>query len=382
MNGTKEIREKFRSEATAHLREAEKLIQSFANDTSQTDYLHQANRHFHALKGSAPLVGARPLSDVARTLEACLKHVLTDPAVFTPALHVTLRFAIGLMNGQVEDFFAGVAIREGEGAMKAVRSHLPAAQSVQELLKNVELFSRELRNSLGETLQNILSRELDEGKRLYVLHVPPHDGMQAELPQIRSALKGYGSILSVAGREEGSVHLLVSSSFSAEALSKELGTFQAKLTELVTRVVEKRERSTSAGAAISAPQTSRDGKIRVLFSDDSQIARDLYKILLQRNGYDVEVAGDGEEALQRLKESAFDAVITDDQMPGMDGIEVLRIARDDEALKKIPFIVISGHASEEARANAMAIGATAYLVKGDFEKEELLVILRKALEGG
>jgi len=376
-----EIRKKFRSEALEHLRKADELVQMYASDPSKPDHLTDANRHFHALKGSSPLVGARPVSEVARTAEACLKRVLTEPVLFTPHLLATLRFAITLMRHQVEDFVSGQPIRDGESVIRTIRSHLPMTQSVEELLQNLELMSQELRNSLGETVQLILGRELEEGKRLFVLHVPPQNEMQSELPRIRAAVKEFASILSVAGREEGSIHILVSSSFPAETLREKVQGLQVTLTELLSKG-KMEEQSSRPALDLRQPKTTakREGKFRVLFSDDSQIARDLYRILLQRNGYEVEVAQDGSEALQKLRASSFDAVITDDQMPAMDGIELLKVAKNDEGLYHIPFILISGHASDEARSNAVNNGAAAYLVKGSFEKEQLLVILREAIE--
>jgi CheY-like chemotaxis protein len=353
----------------------------YASDPSKADLLTDANRHFHTLKGSSPLVGARPVSEVSRTVEACLKRILSDPELFTPRLLATLRFAITLMKHQVEDFVSGQPIRDGESAIRTIRSHMPMTQSVEELMQNLELMSQELRNSLGETVQLILGRELDEGKRLFVLHVPPHEEMQNELPRIRAGMKEYGSILSVAGREEGSIHILLSSSFSLQILQEKMQGFRATLTELLSKDTMEKEPARPA-LDLRQPKTSvkREGKFRVLFSDDSQIARDLYRILLQRNGYEVEVAQDGSEALQKLRASSFDAVITDDQMPAMDGSELLEVAKNDERFYHIPFILISGHASDEARSNAINNGAAAYLVKGSFEKEQLLVILREAIE--
>ena len=376
-----DIRKQFRSEALTHLQKAEELIQSYASDPSATDHLTQANRHFHALKGSSPLVGARPVSEVARTVEACLKRILSEPGLFTPTLHSTLRFALTMMQRQIDDFVAGQPIRDGETVIRTIRSHLPTTRSVEELLQNVELMSRELRNSLGETMQSILGKELEEGKRLYILHVPPHDRMQDELPRIREAMKDCGSILSVAGREEGSIHILLSSSSETQTIRTKLEGFQAILTELLSheKIAELPVTETTRPAPPPV-STKQEGKFRVLFADDSQITRDLYRILLQRNGYQVELAKDGAEALQMLRSSSFDAVITDDQMPAMDGSEFLRAAKNDERLYHVPFIFMSGHATDEARSKAMKFGAAAYLVKGGFEKEQLLVILKEAIE--
>lgn len=376
-----DIRDKFRSEALDHLQKAEGLIQSYATDPSTPGHLSEANRHFHALKGSSPLVGARPVSEVARTVEACLKRVVSQPALFTSALHATLKFAIKQMERQIEDFITGQPIRDGESVIRTIRSYLPTTQSVADLLQDLDLISRELRNSLGETVQGILGRELDDGKRLYVLHVPPHKEMQSELPHIKSALKGYGSILSVAGREEGSIHILISSPHPVEVLREQLKGLQAVLSELLSRGTATEPSPAHDASAMKATTGIKEGKkYRILFSDDSEITRDIYRILLERNGYEVEVAKDGAEALQMLRASSFDAVVTDDQMPAMDGTEFLQVAKSDDRLYRVPFIIISAHASSEARKSALANGAAAYLVKGSFEKEQFLVLLREAID--
>jgi CheY-like chemotaxis protein len=132
-------------------------------------------------------------------------------------------------------------------------------------------------------------------------------------------------------------------------------------------------------AAASAGGESQMGKRKVLFVDDSQIARELYKVFLANRGFEVETAGDGAEALEVLRRTKFDIVITDDQMPEMDGTELLRLSRSDEALKSVPFVVISGKANDEARTKALEWGAAAYLIKGDFEKEHLLEVLSQVL---
>jgi CheY-like chemotaxis protein len=205
--------------------------------------------------------------------------------------------------------------------------------------------------------------------------------MQSELPRIKSAIKDHGSILSVAGREEGSIHILLSSPLPVESLRERLQGLHVTLNELLSRAQAPELSSESIAESLApAMGSNQDGKYRVLFSDDSAIARDLYRILLERNGYQVVVAKDGAEALQMLRESSFDAVVTDDQMPAMDGTELLQVAKSDQRLYRVPFVIISGHASSEARTSALKDGAAAYLVKGSFEKEDFLRLLKEAIE--
>ena len=128
------------------------------------------------------------------------------------------------------------------------------------------------------------------------------------------------------------------------------------------------------------PDAARDaGKHRVLFVDDSAVSRDLFRIFLKRNGFETETAGDGEEAIAKLKTDRYDAIITDDQMPVMDGIELVKQLRDGGSYTRTPVIVISGQVTEAARAKALNAGANAYLIKGDFAKDQLLKILQEEL---
>ncbi len=111
---------------------------------------------------------------------------------------------------------------------------------------------------------------------------------------------------------------------------------------------------------------------KVLVVEDSVITRDLERSILQAANYDVEVAADGVEALNKLSESAFDLVMTDVSMPRMGGVELIGRMRADERLSAIPVIIISSQDREEDKRRGLEVGANAYLGKNSFDQMQLL----------
>ncbi len=105
------------------------------------------------------------------------------------------------------------------------------------------------------------------------------------------------------------------------------------------------------------------GKGRILVVDDERINRILLSTNLQESGYMVETVEDGLQALQRLRDQPFDAVLLDLVMPRMDGYQVLAEMKRDEALRRIPVMVISSTDEMESIVRCIEMGATDYLPK-------------------
>jgi signal transduction histidine kinase len=105
------------------------------------------------------------------------------------------------------------------------------------------------------------------------------------------------------------------------------------------------------------------GKGRILVVDDERINRILLSTNLQESGYVVETAEDGQEALQMLRDQPFDAVLLDLVMPKMDGYQVLAEMKRDDALRRIPVMVISSTDEMESIVRCIEMGATDYLPK-------------------
>jgi signal transduction histidine kinase len=106
-----------------------------------------------------------------------------------------------------------------------------------------------------------------------------------------------------------------------------------------------------------------DTRLSILLVEDSLDALDMYKAVFQWHGYDVLTAASGEEALQRLGDRKPGIIISDIGMPGMSGYDLLREIRRRPELKDIPAIAISGYATQEDRALALAAGFADHLAK-------------------
>jgi two-component system response regulator PilR (NtrC family) len=116
---------------------------------------------------------------------------------------------------------------------------------------------------------------------------------------------------------------------------------------------------------------------RVLIVDDERSMRDLLSMSLQRAGHEVTTADGGETAIEAIRKESFDGIITDLRMPKVDGLEVLRAARD--LSPETAVIVVTAMASTETAVEAMKLGAYDYITK-PFKLDEVNLILKNGLE--
>lgn len=111
---------------------------------------------------------------------------------------------------------------------------------------------------------------------------------------------------------------------------------------------------------------------RVLVVDDSLTVRELERKLLLNRGFEVAVAVDGMDGWNMLRNEAFDLVVTDVDMPRMDGIELVSRIKADPKLQSLPVMVVSYKDREEDRRRGLDAGADYYLAKGSFHDDALL----------
>jgi two-component system sensor histidine kinase and response regulator WspE len=111
---------------------------------------------------------------------------------------------------------------------------------------------------------------------------------------------------------------------------------------------------------------------RVLVVDDSLTVRVLERKLLGNRGYEVEAAVDGMDGWNAVRTGRFDLVVTDIDMPRMDGIELVTLIKKDAKLKSLPVMIVSYKDREEDRRRGLEAGADYYLTKGSFHDETLL----------
>jgi two-component system, chemotaxis family, sensor kinase CheA len=119
---------------------------------------------------------------------------------------------------------------------------------------------------------------------------------------------------------------------------------------------------------------------RVLVVEDSVTSRALLQTILERAGYQVETAVDGMEALAMLKEHEFDMVVSDVDMPRMNGFTLTEKIRADARLSALPVILVTSLDSPDDQKHGITVGADAYIMKTSFEKSRLLEVVRSLLE--
>jgi len=117
----------------------------------------------------------------------------------------------------------------------------------------------------------------------------------------------------------------------------------------------------------------------VLVADDSHTTRQIEKMILEVEGYNVTLACDGIEALEKVKQQRYDIVITDIKMPKMDGLVLIENLRRLESTKDIPVIVISSVFEKDIHEKIINAGAQAHIIKSDFERGNLVAKVRELL---
>ncbi len=115
----------------------------------------------------------------------------------------------------------------------------------------------------------------------------------------------------------------------------------------------------------------------ILVVDDQNTHRDVSRSALEDAGFTVETAASGAEALERLRANAFALVVTDQIMPGMSGLELLREIRHERP--RLPVVIVTAHGTVETAVDAMKAGASDFIPK-PFTPEELLLVVRRVLE--
>jgi two-component system, chemotaxis family, sensor kinase CheA len=119
---------------------------------------------------------------------------------------------------------------------------------------------------------------------------------------------------------------------------------------------------------------------KLLLVEDSIVIRTQLQRLLTAAGYEVAIAQDGLEGLQQLEIDRFDAIVSDVEMPNLNGWEMTTRIRQNQNYRDLPIVLVTTLASEEHRRIGAEAGASAYLTKGDFDQRLLLKTLRDLIE--
>lgn len=147
---------------------------------------------------------------------------------------------------------------------------------------------------------------------------------------------------------------------------------------LIDRARRLRRASTpSDGPEAYAP--AAHARQSVLVVDDARIIRELQRSILEGAGYDVRTAGDGAEALALLAEARPDLVMTDLEMPAIDGIQLTESIRRDDRFSGLPVVILTSQTSDTAKRKGLEAGADAYIVKSSFDQSSLLAVVERLL---
>ena len=117
---------------------------------------------------------------------------------------------------------------------------------------------------------------------------------------------------------------------------------------------------------------------KILTADDSPSMRQMVAFTLKEAGYDVVEAEDGVDALNKLKADKVDMVITDLNMPNMDGLQLIEAIRGIPDYKFIPIIMLTTESDESKKRAGKSVGATGWLVK-PFKPPQLTAVIKKVL---
>jgi two-component system chemotaxis response regulator CheY len=116
----------------------------------------------------------------------------------------------------------------------------------------------------------------------------------------------------------------------------------------------------------------------ILTVDDSESLRRMVVFTLKAAGYQTVEAVDGDDGLAKAKEHAFDLVLTDQNMPRMDGLTLIRSLRRISSYERVPILMLTTEASDEMRAKGRAAGASGWLIK-PFDPQSLTDVVKKVI---
>lgn len=117
---------------------------------------------------------------------------------------------------------------------------------------------------------------------------------------------------------------------------------------------------------------------KILIVDDSASMRGMEKFTLANAGYEIVEAVDGKDALVKLAGTKVDMVLTDLNMPNLDGFGLIRAIRADAAIRFLPIVMLTTESQDEKKAEGKAAGATGWIVK-PFKPEQLIAVVKKVV---
>jgi len=119
---------------------------------------------------------------------------------------------------------------------------------------------------------------------------------------------------------------------------------------------------------------------KILLVEDDPFLSEIYVIKFQEAGFEISLATDGSDGLEKIKHEQPDLVLLDIVMPNVDGLELLRTIKDDEATRNIPIVILSNLGEQEDIDRGLALGAELYIVKAHYTPTEVVAKVKSILE--
>lgn len=121
-------------------------------------------------------------------------------------------------------------------------------------------------------------------------------------------------------------------------------------------------------------------KQKILIVEDDKFLCEMYAAKLLEHGFEVDLAGDGEEGLRKIKEQKPDLILLDIVLPKMDGFEVLRALKRDPLLKNVAVIALTNLGQKEEVEKGLGLGAADYIIKAHFTPTEVVAKIKRLLK--
>jgi chemotaxis protein histidine kinase CheA len=196
------------------------------------------------------------------------------------------------------------------------------------------------------------------------------DALEGELELVVKDLGGFlGRIPGISGATidgDGDVMLLID-------------VREMALAQLSANTVSALPVTMAPRAGSAAPVRAADAKPRVLVVEDSVGVRELQRVILEGAGYEVATAVDGLDGAGRLGPDPVDLVLSDVEMPGMDGFTLTRTIRRTRGWEDVPVIIMTSRGDEADKRAGLDAGASAYLLKSDFDQNELIETVQRLI---
>lgn len=287
------------------------------------------------------------------------------------AFHITLPLTLAT--------FRGVLVRAGEHCFV-----IPAL-SVERVARVEQQDIRTVENRATISLDGQIVALASLGD---VLELPRQSSMAITSTQVALVVLGTGrqrvafQVEEILGEQEVLVKTLGRQLARVRNIAgaSVLGSGQVVAVLNVPDLLKSAVKRVAAPAASVAEATPGEAARRsILVVEDSITSRSLLKNILESAGYQVATAVDGMDAYTTLKTGAFDLIVSDVEMPRMDGFDLTARVRADKQLSALPVVLVTSLESREHRERGIDVGANAYIVKSSFDQSNLLEVVRQLI---